>query len=159
MKPFTIRPGEEKDLGSIEKLLVEIHALHHSIHPEIFTGADVPKYGIPELGDLLKRGDCFIRVASDGDKVLGYIIAFLVKEEGNRAVNPLSYLYIDDLCVDASCRKLGVGRSLMEEAEKIAKGLGLSSVRLNVYAGNDAEAFYDRAGYKTLKRILEKRID
>ncbi|MCR5491398.1 MAG: GNAT family N-acetyltransferase, partial [Bacilli bacterium] len=60
---------------------------------------------------------------------------------------------------DASCRKLGVGRSLMEEAEKIAKGLGLSSVRLNVYAGNDAEAFYDRAGYKTLKRILEKKID
>jgi GNAT superfamily N-acetyltransferase len=65
------------------------------------------------------------------------------------------------LVVDEHARRLGVGRALMEEAERWARRRGLTTLRLrsNVIR-RDAHAFYERLGYRIVKtqHAFEKRL-
>jgi ribosomal protein S18 acetylase RimI-like enzyme len=66
------------------------------------------------------------------------------------------YLFIDDLCVDESCRGQHVGSRLFEYVKEEAKKLGCYHVTLNVWEGNDnANAFYEKMGMKTKERQME----
>jgi GNAT superfamily N-acetyltransferase len=66
---------------------------------------------------------------------------------------------IGGLVVDESYRRRGVGRLLMEQAERWAreKGCGAICLRSNVVR-KDAHAFYERIGYSNVKtsRVFHK---
>ncbi|MGK4578817.1 GNAT family N-acetyltransferase [Kitasatospora sp. HPMI-4] len=47
---------------------------------------------------------------------------------------------------------LGYGRELLGEAERIARGWGLSGLRLNLRGGHGLEKFYGRCGYTEVGR-------
>ena len=62
--------------------------------------------------------------------------------------------HLDLLGVDVSYRRGGVGRRLVEWLEKPALVAGISAVFLEVRGSNrDAQAFYERLGYRKLARI------
>ncbi len=53
----------------------------------------------------------------------------------------------------------GIGRRLMDEAQAWASARGATSIELNVYEFNeDAIAFYERLGYRTLSRKMSKEL-
>jgi len=57
--------------------------------------------------------------------------------------------YVNLLAVDAAAEGRGVGRALMEHAERWARERGCLEVCLDVFAGNaGATAFYERLGYR-----------
>ncbi|QMU67510.1 GNAT family N-acetyltransferase [Streptacidiphilus sp. P02-A3a] len=47
----------------------------------------------------------------------------------------------------------GYGRELLAEAERLARGWGLSGLRLTLRGGNGLEDFYGRSGYKEVGRV------
>lgn len=56
--------------------------------------------------------------------------------------------WINYLVVASDCRGRGIGRGLMEEAERLLRGLGCPKINLQVRAGNTAAVeFYRRLGY------------
>jgi ribosomal protein S18 acetylase RimI-like enzyme len=66
---------------------------------------------------------------------------------GTRAPREQS-LYIDALATDAGFRRRGAATALLDEAEREARGLGLSAVALDTTLDNSvARAFYAGAGF------------
>jgi GNAT superfamily N-acetyltransferase len=88
-----------------------------------------------------------VTVAEEGGRLLGWIAAErrLTLESGER-------VEIVGLVVDAAARGSGIGRVLVEDAERWARGQGFDAigVRSNV-AREGSHPFYERLGYRRRK--------
>ena len=162
---FDIRLATQKDIPGLLRLLQYILSLHSNGRPDIFNNAG-SKYGQSELETIVKDKNTPIFVAVDCDaesgapnSILGY--AFCIEKEikNNRVLKERKILYLDDLCVDESCRGLGLGSKLMEAVSDYAKSISADSIELNVWGFNDsAISFYEHMGYKVQKSTMEYKL-
>lgn len=68
-------------------------------------------------------------------------------------------LFVTTVAVDARFRGRGLGRVLMEHAERIARERGLPAIGLGVAAANPgAISLYEKLGYATARLAMTKRI-
>jgi ribosomal protein S18 acetylase RimI-like enzyme len=152
-----IRKATPADTGGVMKLLLYNTGFHHINRPDIFKGGS-KKYTEDEFTALLdKDGERFIFVAVDetDGAVCGFCFCELIHTE-HRIVNPHSTLYIDDICVDETRRRLGIGRKLFDRARDLAIQLGVYNIDLNVWEFNEtAIKFYESLGFKTQRRKME----
>lgn len=90
-------------------------------------------------------------VAECDDRIVGTVMAGY---EGHRG-------WINYLAVDPDDRRLGYGRALMAEAERLLRARGCPKINLQVRAGNDgAIAFYERLGFADDKVVsFGKRLE
>lgn len=152
---MNIRRAEEKDMPKIIDLLNQVLTVHHNGRPDLFK-ADCRKYTDDELRALIADDSRPIFVADDGG-VLGYAFCVIIRHESDNILTDIKTLYIDDLCVDESCRGQHVGKSLYEFVLKFAKEIGCYNVTLNVWACNaGAEGFYKSCGLVPQKIGMEK---
>jgi ribosomal protein S18 acetylase RimI-like enzyme len=88
---------------------------------------------------LKVQADMFL-VACLDDRVVATVMAGY---EGHRG-------WINYLAVSPQCRRKGIGRRMMEEAEAILRAAGCPKINLQVRSTNDAVIeFYKRIGFKT----------
>ena len=154
---MTIRKATTKDIPALLSLLSQVLEVHHKGRPDLFrTGA--VKYTSDELCDLLADESRPVFVCTDEkDSVLGYCFCIMKEEKGSNILTDIKTLYIDDLCVDESCRGRHVGSTLYRYALEYAKQEGCYNVTLNVWALNDsAMEFYRRMGLSTQKIGMEQ---
>jgi len=62
--------------------------------------------------------------------------------------------YINELCVDAEARGMGVGTALLNWAEELAKQRNSTFMSLSVISGNPAVGLYKRKGYIAKKQSI-----
>ncbi|MDP9830739.1 ribosomal protein S18 acetylase RimI-like enzyme [Kineosporia succinea] len=75
-----------------------------------------------------------------------------------RGAADCAFLY--DIEVDAAHRGRGLGRALLEAAERTVREHGLPALELNVFGGNDrAIALYRSAGYAVTSQLMRKSLD
>lgn len=94
--------------------------------------------------------DLFL-VAARGDRVVGSVMAGY---DGHRG-------WINYLAVGPSDRRRGLGRRLVEAAERALAALGCPKINLQVRASNRAVVeFYERLGFRREETLsLGKRLD
>ena len=150
-----IRRAIPEDVDKIQELLSQIDLIHYEGRPDLFKiGA---KYTSPEIVDIM-GDECrpvFVYVDDDG-VVCGYCFCEIeVTEEDN--IRPyMKTLYIDDLCVDETCRGQQIGRKLYEHVRGFASDIGCYHITLNVWEMNPrARKFYESIGMKPLKTYME----
>lgn len=74
-------------------------------------------------------------------------------------VPPDASLYVDSLATAAEFRRRGVARALLEEAERVARGLGLRYVALDTWADNrPALALYAGMGFQEISRTRGRGV-
>ena len=151
-----IRNACPKDIGRLIDLLHEVLEIHAKIRPDIFVSGTT-KYTAEELEDILKDNDRPIYVASDdSDRVIGYAFCQIKDSSASPNMVPFKSIFIDDLCVDSSCRGQHIGEKLFDHVKEEAKKLGCYEITLNVWTGNEsAERFYEKLGMKTKERQME----
>lgn len=151
-----IRRAENKDAEKILDLLGQVLNIHAAIRPDVFI-PDTTKYTESELYDMFKDDTRPVFVAvSDDDKVLGYAFCVLKKQPFSNNMVPFTSLFIDDLCVDESCRGMHIGQKLFDFVKDHAKALGCYEITLNVWEGNDAaRGFYENLGLKPKETQME----
>lgn len=151
-----IRRAENKDAEKILDLLRQVLNIHAAIRPDVFI-PDTTKYTESELYDMFKDDTRPVFVAvSDDDKVLGYAFCVLKKQPFSNNMVPFTSLFIDDLCVDESCRGMHIGQKLFDFVKDQAKALGCYEITLNVWEGNDAAmGFYKNLGLKPKETQME----
>ena len=130
----------------------------HNGRPDIFKVGR--KYSDTELQALLQDDTRPILVAvDDTDAVLGYCFC----EEKITGEHPVlcrhKSLYIDDLCVDESCRGQGIATKLYRHAVDYARFQGCKFVSLNVWSDNDALQFYEKMGMRPRSMTMEAPLE
>ncbi|KAK1821532.1 hypothetical protein LTR12_004093 [Friedmanniomyces endolithicus] len=114
----------------------------------------------PEMRYLLvsRNGDS----SSIGDRVEGFL-SFMITHDSHP---PVPVLYIYEIHLMESLRKVGLGAHLMQLAEDIARRVGLRKAMLTCFLSNSkARIFYEKRGFtrdvcspddrQTRKRIVE----
>lgn len=153
-----IRRAKTSDINRLNELLYQVQALHASGRPDIFkTGAK--KYTTEELTAILTDDETPVFVYEDKDVVMGYAFCVYRHTPESDQLHERHVLYIDDLCVDASCRRRGIGKKLYHYVIETARKSGCDSVTLNVWSVNPgAESFYRSLGMEPLKTMMETRL-
>jgi ribosomal protein S18 acetylase RimI-like enzyme len=105
-------------------------------------------FAVPEA---MQRARAFLRVTMGGIPPWRWPGALRLYWQAGRAAPapPETSLYIDALAVADRSRRRGIGRALLEDAERHARELGLSTVALETALENKAaRALYLGAGYE-----------
>ena len=150
-----IRKAHEDDFSGIHKVFVEVHKFHMDRAPGMFK--DIDPLTKDELSDILKDEDKLF-IVSDNDGIDGFLDATIV-EKISKTTGFKRFLFIDHLGVLKSTQKSGVGRQLMEEAEKFAKENNCTMLVLDVWGFNEnAIGFYEHLGFGERTRKMQKFI-
>ena len=152
---MTIRFATSADISGILQLLYQVGDVHHQIRPDIFR-AGALKYDALALQNLLQDSNRPIFVAVEGDALLGYCFCVIKDYRGSGVQTDRVEVYIDDLCVEETCRCGGVGKALYHAVLDYARGIGAYNVTLNVWAKNEsALKFYEKMGLLPQKYGME----
>ena len=154
-----VRFAEVRDIPGMIALLQQVGDVHHRIRPDIFR-AGAQKYDENALLAILEDPTKPIFVAVDGETVAGYCFCVLKDYRGSGVQTDRTEVYIDDLCVDETCRGSGVATALYRHVTDCAKGLGCAFISLNVWCGNDgAMKFYEKMGLTPRHIMLEMALE
>ena len=149
-----IRRANSGDIERIIALLHQVNMVHHVIRPDLFK-PHTTKYDEQELEALLSDDSKPIFVYDDGE-VKGYAFCQVTEVKGDKLLQDVKTLYIDDICVDENARGQHVGKSLYEHVRDYARDIGCHHVTLNVWEGNDtALSFYRNMGMQVQKTTME----
>ena len=150
-----IRFAQIQDVPGILSLLRQVGKVHRDLRPDLFRDG-AQKYSASEVMALLEDSDSPVFVAAAGGKVLGYCFCQVQRIEKDPVMTDRESLYIDDLCVDETCRGQHIGQQLYETVCKYARQRKCYNVTLNVYADNvSALKFYEKCGLKKQKIGME----
>ena len=150
--------AEEKHIPGMITLLYQVGQVHHDIRPDIFRSGAI-KYTPEQLQALLEDADKPIIIAEENDRVLGYCFCQTRKTAGSTVLTDRTELYIDDLCVDETCRGQHIGTILYDHACTYAKEIGCQFLTLNVWCGNEsAMKFYENAGLTPRHIMMETKL-
>ena len=151
-----IRRAKETDMPGINNLLRQVLMVHHNGRPDLFK-ANAKKYTDEQLAELIKDDTKPIFVCVDEEEtVLGYAFCVWQQHINNEILTDIKTLYIDDLCVDETCRGQHIGKSLYEHVLAYAKENKFYNVTLNVWSLNEsAMKFYEACGLVPQKVGME----
>ena len=130
-----IRPARQDDAADIARLTLQL-------------GYDVEATGLAQrLSRVLASPDQAVLVADLDGAVVGWVHTMTWEY-----LEAEAFVVIGGLVVDASRRKGGIGRALMQAAEEWARARGHSVVRLwSSLTRTEAHRFYERIGYSNIK--------
>ena len=149
-----IRRAEIKDIPGIIELLHQVNMVHHVLRPDLFKPYTT-KYNEQELEALIGDDSKPIFVFED-EGVLGHAFCMITEVKGDKLLQDIKTLYIDDICVDENARGQHVGKALYEYVRDYAASIGCNNITLNVWEGNDAAlSFYKNMGMKVQKTTME----
>jgi ribosomal protein S18 acetylase RimI-like enzyme len=163
--PARVRRGRSADWAAARGLLQQVEELHAKIAPDYFRSAT---RGETEWLRLINEAHAAVFIAeSDGPgrgasagEIAGVLVARIYDTPVDPAMVPRRRSHVETLVVGARHRRRGIGRLLMEESTAWARAQGATEVVLTTWAGNqEAEAFYERLGYRVLSRVLHARLD
>ena len=155
---MTICRADRSHIPGLIRLLYQVGQVHHQIRPDIFR-AGALKYTEQDLQALLADESRPIFAALEGEAVLGYCFCVIKDTRGSTVLTDRVEVYIDDLCVEESCRGQGVAKALYEHTCAWAKDLGCTFVTLNVWCGNDrAQRFYEKMGMTPRSIHMEVKL-
>jgi ribosomal protein S18 acetylase RimI-like enzyme len=159
---FRIREMEsEQDIEKLLKLGFE------TFKAGVFHGVEAPEGVLREkYRRLMSRYDLHdpsyrIFVAEDeGGRFAGVIwVGTQERSEVERLEEDGRYAWIYDIEVAPESRGRGLGRMLLDRAEDWARGQGIGTVELHVFAHNElALKLYDSSGYREKSIILKKEL-
>ena len=154
-----IRFAQTRDVPGILALLRQVGQVHHVGRPDIFRkGAQ--KYSASQVLAMLDQPANPIFVAAEGETVLGYGFCMVKTYHNDPVIADHTELYIDDLCVDETCRGQHIGKQIYETICRYAKMRKCYSVTLNVWSCNEkALGFYESLGMRPQKIGMETILE
>ena len=153
-----ILPAEKRHIPGMLRLLHQVGDVHRQIRPDIFRPGAL-KYDEAALTQLLTDESRPIFIAEEAGQVLGY--CFCVHKDicGSGVLTDRKELYIDDLCVEETCRGQGIAKALYRHATAYAREAGCAFVTLNVWCGNEiAMGFYETMGLTPRHITMEMKL-
>jgi GNAT superfamily N-acetyltransferase len=140
-----IRPAGPADLPEVLRLVA-------LLHPE--DAPPDPDPAARALTEILSRGDDHaLLVAETGGAIVGTLHLVI---SPNLTHDGAPWAIVENVVVDEARRASGVGRALMEEAERRARDAGCYKVQLMSADQRGVGAFYETLGFEPRARGYRK---
>ncbi len=156
-----IRPARPEDLPAVSRLAAELVRMHHRLDPPRFLLVEPVEDGYQWFFSReLKRKGALILVAEDSEagRILGYAYATLEGRNWNDLLDACGKL--NDLFVDPTVRRAGVGRALVKEAVAALKARGAPRVvLLSAWRNPEAHAFFESLGFRRTMLEMTAELD
>lgn len=162
---IAIHAATSADMAALCQLYLAFHEFHVRGLPErLLSLGDPAQFDcaglIADLGRLLGADDAALLVAERHGAVVGFAEVYLRQTEPERPVVARSYAQLQSLFVAEPERRRGIGRRLLDAAQGWARARGASELQLDVWEFPAGPLdFYERAGYRTLRRTLVRPLD
>lgn len=112
--------------------------------------------GYERLTDFIFRRSHVLLIAESAMEKIGYLA--LLDDIPDEVCNA-PQAFIAYMAVEPHARRHGIGKRLLDEAERLARERGLPALALMVTEGNEpARALYAQAGFATERRLLVKNL-
>ena len=106
----------------------------------------------------IKDKNSIIYIAEKNNKAIGFVYAEIETHSDDLTNAP--YVMVAMLIVDEKHKRSGIGKTLMDYAHKWACEKEIGVVHLAVHEFNkDAIAFYEKLGYTTIMRKMERILE
>ena len=132
-----IRNATEHDLSRVAEGMVRLQQLHVNAYPKVykpFSQSDAVSY----LTGILSRPEFNIRVAINSDQIAGHSVLAVESTQKTMFKHAQKFGHVTQMEVDPEFQRRGIGKSLLDDACKLATQLGLNRIALDVWAFNDA---------------------
>lgn len=166
-----IRPARVEDYAALCAIFGEGDSLHSTALPDVFCSSGGLARSREYISDALNREDSAIFVAviqgteqrprteRPAGQVVGAIHVLVREAPAIPLMVERRFAVIDNITVTRRSRRQGIGRALLEHAERWAQARGVTQVELNVWEFNKtARLFYQRLGYRTISRRLRRQL-
>ncbi|MGH2598610.1 MAG: GNAT family N-acetyltransferase [Candidatus Rokuibacteriota bacterium] len=139
-------PG--RDRHQLRSCIAHLQEFERDLEPRLPRGEEMADVYLAFVLDRCEKTAGRIIVAEVDGAVVGFVsvLATVAPEEPDEGKAP--YAYISDLVVLPPYRRRGLGRALLEHAERFARDSGATVLRVGVLAKNEgAKRLYDRMGF------------
>jgi len=126
-----------------------------ALYEQFWGDKSYPDKMAVQLEELNRCGTHIVLGAEEGGKLLGSVMGVVC---GELYGDCRPFLVLEDMIVDKSCRRAGVGRALLSELEERAKARGCTQVILvTEKSRTGACAFYESTGFAPNKNAGYKK--
>ncbi len=151
-----IRKATKTDYEAIANFAKSVAMHHVKNRPDILKNA--PDLSEKEFKETVKDKNWLILVAEKDGKPVG-CCKTLIREIGDEYWTSMKLLYIYEMYVDPSCRRMGIGAALLDETKRIGKEIGATQIELDVWSFNEsAISLYEKAGFVPQRVKMELKI-
>ena len=154
---FTIRSASRADVEALLPLKAALHERHVIERPDIFKA--MSERALSEwLRDRLADDATDVWIAEEEGEPVGYLMAAR-RERGETSYSlARRWCEIDEVAVEASHRRGGVARALIERAAAEARASGMPSVELTTWSFNEpAQRAFMAVGFEPMILRYELR--
>lgn len=146
-----IRQGTKKDVQKIKKYLIDSWLNHVDEEPEFLNRPIIEKSDLSSYFEDCFNGSklSYFFIAEENSKIAGFLKVNI--QELQPFFNETKVLYLDDGYVFEEYRGKGISKLLNQEAETLAKKLGIKWLKARVYQFNkSAQSALEKQGFKNL---------
>ena len=138
--------------------MVRLQNAHVEAFPDIYR-----PFGLTDahahLASLLTLPNTTIRVAIDDMTVAGHVVFQVEERPQSLFTHAQRYGHIAQLEVAPAYRRMGLGRMLLADCDRLAISHGLTQIVLDVWAFNaSARSFFRGSGYDALGAKMIHRL-
>jgi len=155
-----IRKASAEDYESLCTLFDELDVLHRDNLPHIFKKPDGPVRELDYFLGLTSDENIGLFVAETEGIVVGFVHAIIKDSPDIPIFVPRYFTVVDNIVVKPGFQNHGIGELLMDKMQEWSIAKGATSIELNVYEFNSsAISFYEKCGYKTFSRKMNKKLE
>jgi ribosomal protein S18 acetylase RimI-like enzyme len=153
-----IRQATLEDYAGLCAVFAEVDTLHVEAQPQVFRDAGDTARPRAYIASIVNDENACLWVAEHEGQIVGLVKIAIRETRDIPVLVPRQYAEIGTLAVAQNYRRRGIGRALMETAERWASERGIDQIELSVWEFNDqARAFYAALGYLTASRKMWRR--
>ncbi|HEX4146219.1 MAG TPA: GNAT family N-acetyltransferase [Pirellulales bacterium] len=153
-----IRVATVDDLADLISVQRETNELHVGFDPTFYRSATDAEFREAMAG-FLAAADTTVWIARQEGAAAGFLVFKVVISPQNAFCHARNDGLIDQLAVAERFRRRGVGRALMDQAERYAAGHGCTELRLGVLISNTAaRQFYAAVDFEPVLERWRKRL-
>lgn len=155
----SIRRYDQADRDILRDLVLELHETLRPLDADLAPGDEIIERYFNELISRVEESAGEIFVAEDDNRMIGYLCLWGSVAPDDLDERPDRYSFMAELFVRPDHRSHGIGRRLVEHAERHALACGAHKIELKVLARNEAALrFYQALDYKPRVVIMRKRL-
>lgn len=157
---IALRPARPDDRPLLVGFLAALNQFEAVIEDDRKVGLAAAELCYEQmLAKIAVHGGAVI-LAEIGGEPAGFLAWRVEEDEPYVRDDLIRHAEIAELYVDERFRRSGVGRALMQEAERMIREQKLPRLFIGLLDGNDtAEATYREMGYRAYARLLVKDLD